>query len=75
MQNLRTSSLDRNSLVLATRKFLSYVLFFYLRSVSYGAVGHVLGHELTHGFDTLGLYLVFIKYSLTIPSENRFNEG
>jgi len=27
--------------------------------VSYGAIGHVLGHELTHGFDTLGnkLYL------------------
>jgi len=24
------------------------------RSVSYGAIGHVLGHELTHGFDTLG---------------------
>jgi len=32
--------------------------FFYAkpipRSVSYGAIGHVLGHELTHGFDTLG---------------------
>jgi len=32
--------------------------FFYAkplpRSISYGAIGHVLGHELTHGFDTLG---------------------
>ena len=32
------------------------------RSVSYGAIGHVLGHELTHGFDTLGKqYMHLIK--------------
>ena len=39
--------------------------FFYAlpipRSVSYGAIGHVLGHELTHGFDTLGMCFICCK--------------
>ena len=28
--------------------------FYFPRSISYGAIGHVLGHELTHGFDDTG---------------------
>lgn len=27
-----------------------------LKAVDYGALGSVLGHELTHGFDTMGMH-------------------
>ena len=36
-------------------------VFFHFRSLSYGAIGHVLGHELTHGFDTTGENVHVIK--------------
>ena len=36
-------------------------MFLNFRSLSYGAIGHVLGHELTHGFDTTGENIHVIK--------------
>jgi len=42
------------------------------RSVSYGAIGHVLGHELTHGFDTLGRR--FNKFGELIQKRTKWSE-
>jgi len=42
------------------------------RSISYGAIGHVLGHELTHGFDNTGRN--FDKHG-TIITKNSTNKG
>lgn len=50
--------------------------FFYAndipRSLSYGAIGHVLGHELTHGFDTTGRK--FDKNGELIEKRTRWSE-
>lgn len=46
--------------------FFYIELSFLYRSISYGAIGHVLGHELTHGFDTLGKFHSYMSHHLLI---------
>jgi len=45
----------------AVLEFKKKQMFLNFRSLSYGAIGHVLGHELTHGFDTTGENIHVIK--------------
>ena len=33
---------------------VTYFIILVPRALSYGAIGHILGHELTHGFDDQG---------------------
>lgn len=46
---------------IAVLEFKKNQMFLNFRSLSYGAIGHVLGHELTHGFDTTGENIHVIK--------------
>ena len=43
--------------------------------MTYGAIGSILGHELSHGFDNTGLSYVFLKERVFLLKGGTFSYG